>query len=131
MAFAHVTLPTRDLRRTVAFFEEAVGWRRIVRPGNIAVPAAWLEIAPGQEVHLVEIADFAPSPFEREYGRHIAVSFPVASFPQLKQRLEAAGAELIEAERPTPFERFFFRDPNGYVFEVVAEERAAENENGK
>jgi catechol 2,3-dioxygenase-like lactoylglutathione lyase family enzyme len=126
MAIAHVTLPTRDLRRTVEFFEAAVGWRRIDRPGNIGVPAAWLEIAPGQEAHVVEIADFETSPFEREYGRHIAVSFPAASFPLLRQRLEQHGAELIAATRPTPFERFFFRDPNGYVFEVVAEERTPE-----
>src|SRR5215208_4543189 len=123
MAIAHVTLPTRDLRRTVAFFEAAVGWRRLDRPGNIAVPAAWLEIAPGQEVHVVEIADFEPSPFEREYGRHVAVAFPAASFPELRRRLAQLGVELIAPARPTPFEGFFFRDPNGYVFEVVAEER--------
>ena len=29
---------------------------------------------------------------------------------------------LIEPIRETPFARFFFRDPNGYVFEVVEEE---------
>ena len=28
---------------------------------------------------------------------------------------------LIEPLRETPFERFFFRDQNGYVFEVVEE----------
>lgn len=33
--------------------------------------------------------------------------------------LADAGAELITAKRPTPFERFFFREPNGYVFEVI------------
>lgn len=125
-AIAHVTLATRDLRRSVAFFEAALGWRPIHRPGNIEAPAAWLEIGPGQELHLLEIADFEPSPFEHEYGRHIAVSFPVADFPQLQHRLQQHGAELIAATRPTPFERFFFRDPNGYVFEVVAAERAPE-----
>ena len=126
MAIAHITFPTRDLNRTLGFFEAALGWRRIVRPGNIGVPAAWLQVAPGQEAHVIEIADFEPSPFEREYGRHIAVSFPAASFPLLKERLLEHGAELIDPIRPTPFERFFFRDPNGYVFEVVAEERMPE-----
>jgi catechol 2,3-dioxygenase-like lactoylglutathione lyase family enzyme len=123
MAVAHFTLATRDLARTARFFSEALGWRPIVRPNNIPFPAAWLEIAPGQELHLVEVADFAPSPFEREYGRHIALSFPVADFAALKERLRAHGAELIAADRPTPFERFFFRDLNGYVFEVVPAER--------
>jgi catechol 2,3-dioxygenase-like lactoylglutathione lyase family enzyme len=121
MAIAHITLATRDLAGTVRFFAEALGWRPIVRPNNIPYPAAWLAIAPGQELHLLELADFAPSPFEREYGRHIAVSHPPADFAALKERLRRHGAELIAADRPTPFERFFFRDPNGYVFEIVPE----------
>jgi catechol 2,3-dioxygenase-like lactoylglutathione lyase family enzyme len=126
MAIAHLALPVRDVRRAVRFFEEALGWRPIDRPGNIAVTAAWLEIAPGQQVHLLERPDFAPSPFEDEYGRHIAISVSVASLPILKQRLQAQGAEVFAAIRPTPFDRFFFRDGDGYVFEVVAAERASE-----
>jgi len=35
------------------------------------------------------------------------------------------GAELSEPLRPTPFERFFFREPvNGYVFEVIDRARS-------
>jgi catechol 2,3-dioxygenase-like lactoylglutathione lyase family enzyme len=128
MAVAHVTLATRDLGRTVRFFSGALGWRPIVRPNNVAYPAAWLEIGPGQELHLLELPDFAPSPFEREYGRHVALSHPLADFPALKQRLREHGAELIAPDRPTPFERFFFRDPNGYVFEVVPAERTSETD---
>jgi catechol 2,3-dioxygenase-like lactoylglutathione lyase family enzyme len=126
MTIAHLALATRDVRLAAEFFEEALGWRRIERPGNVAVPSAWLEIAPGQELHLLEVPDFEPSPFEREYGRHVALSFPVAAFPLLKGRLERMGAELIAPGRPTPFDRFFFRTPDGYVFEVVAAERRPE-----
>jgi len=119
MAIAHITLATRDLARTARFFADTLGWRPIQRPSNVPLPSAWLEIAAGQELHLVEVADFAPSPFEREYGRHIAVSYPRAGFAELQERLRQQGAEVIAADRPTPFGRFFFRDPNGYVFEVV------------
>jgi catechol 2,3-dioxygenase-like lactoylglutathione lyase family enzyme len=126
MAIAHITLATRDLAETVRFFAEALGWRRILRPNNIRFPAAWLEIAPGQELHLIELPDVEPSPFEREYGRHIAISYPLADFSALKDRLRQQGAELIAPDRATPFERFFFRDPNGYVFEMIAAERQAE-----
>ncbi len=126
MPFAHLTLATRDVGRSVAFFSGALLWRPIARPNNIGRPAAWLEIAPGQELHLVEVADFSPSPFEAEFGRHAALAFPIAEFDALQSRLKAHGAELIAPERPTPFPRFFFRDPNGYVFEVVEEDHAPE-----
>jgi catechol 2,3-dioxygenase-like lactoylglutathione lyase family enzyme len=126
MTIAHITLATRDIERSRVFFAAALGWRPIERPSNVPMPAAWLEIAPGQELHLVEVPDFEPSPFEREYGRHIALSCPLREFAALKERLQAHGAELIAPDRPTPFERFFFRDPNGYVFEVVAAQRQPE-----
>jgi enamine deaminase RidA (YjgF/YER057c/UK114 family)/catechol 2,3-dioxygenase-like lactoylglutathione lyase family enzyme len=118
-ALAHCTLATRDVPQTRRFFQETFGWQPIERPGNIECEAAWLRISPGQELHLLHVPDFEASPFEREFGRHVAVTFPLAEFERLKTRLVERGAELIEPGRETPFERFFFRDPNGYVFEVV------------
>lgn len=120
MAILHFTLGTRDVPRSARFFEETLGWKPIERHSNICVPAAWLSIGPGQEIHLVEVRDFEASPHEDEFGRHVAVSFPQSEFGPLKERLVAHGAELIDPRRDTPFERFFFRDPNGYLFEVVA-----------
>lgn len=79
MSLAHITLATRDVQASLTFFAEALGRRPINRPGNIGRPAACLEIAPGQELHLVEVAGFVPSPFEAEFGRHIAVAFPRAA----------------------------------------------------
>ena len=126
MPLAHLTLATRDVHASARFFAQALGWRPIARPDNIGRPAAWLEIAPGQELHLVEVPAFESSPFEAEFGRHVALAFPRAEFAGLKRRLLARGATLIEPQRPTPFERFFFRNPDGYVFEVVPTERDPE-----
>jgi catechol 2,3-dioxygenase-like lactoylglutathione lyase family enzyme len=122
MPLAHLTLATRDVRVSASFFSAALGWRPLARPDNISRPAAWLEIAPGQELHLVEVKDFTPSPFEAEFGRHVALAVPRAEFEELQRRLREHGAALIAPERPTPFARFFFRDPDGYVFEVVEAE---------
>ena len=121
MGLAHITLATRDVRRSAVFFQDVLGWQPAARPGNINTTAAWLEIAPGIELHLIEDPEFEPSRFEKEFGRHIAITLALAEFPQLKERLQAGGATLIEPLRETPFVRFFFRDPNGYVFEVVEE----------
>lgn len=126
MGFAHLALAVRDVSQTARFFEATLGWTPIARPGNIARPAAWLAIGAGQELHLIQVADFAPSPFEREYGRHLAVDYPRAGFDDLKRRLVEHGAQVIDAERPTPFARFFFRSPDGYMVEVVEAERTPE-----
>lgn len=119
MAIAHVTLATRDVAKSQEFFAGTLGWRPIERPNNIGQPAAWLEIASDQELHLIEVPDFQPSAQEKEYGRHVAIAFDARQFADLKSRLVENGAELIAPVRATSFERFFFRDPNGYVFEVV------------
>lgn len=126
MAILHFTLATRSVADTAAFFERAFGWRRVARPSNIPMAAAWLEIAPSQELHIVEVTDFEASSCEQEFGRHVALSFPKAGLGELKERLQQQGADLIAPARDTPHERFFFRDPNGYVFEVIEDERSPE-----
>jgi len=126
MSIAHFTLATRDVVSTRKFFTHTMGWEAIEQPGNIDMESAWLRIAPGQELHLLHIPDFVASNFEHEFGRHFAIAYPSDGFAALKQRLANCGAELIEPLRATPFERFFFRDPNGYVFEVVDANRSPE-----
>jgi len=122
---AHLTIAVRDVKTSAAFFENTLQWPPIDRPNNIGQPAGWHAIAPNQELHLIEVEDFEPSPFEQEFGRHFAFFYPLEQFDELKRRLVENGAELIEPLRPTPFERFFFRNPDGYIFEIVAAGHAA------
>jgi predicted enzyme related to lactoylglutathione lyase len=120
VVLAHLTLPTQDVESTTTFFEQTLGYRRKPVPSNSPVEVSWLDIGPGQEIHVFYVEGFAVSPFEAEFGRHVALFHPLADFPALRQRLLDAGAELIEPLRATPFARFFFREPiNGYVFEVI------------
>jgi len=119
MSIAHFTVPTDDVLRTQSFFAQTLGWQSIENPNNIATDACWMQIAEGQQLHILKIDGFVTNVFDREYGRHIAVRYPAEGFEALKQRLVANGAELIEPARDTPFARFFFRDPNGICFEVV------------
>lgn len=123
MTFAHLTLATRDVPATRDFYHTVLGWQPIQRPGNIDREAAWLEIAPGQQLHLLHVADFQPTAYEAEFGRHVALFQPGAEFPELRRRLQQHGAKLIEAQRKTPFARFFFEDPNGYIFEVIDQDQ--------
>ena len=124
MTLAHLTLPTRHVEQTAAFFEGTLGYRRQPVPGNSPVEALWLDIGNGQELHVFYMEGFTVPPFEGEFGRHVAVFHPQADFARLKQRLVEHGAELVEPLRATPFQRFFFREPiNGYVFEVIDADR--------
>jgi catechol 2,3-dioxygenase-like lactoylglutathione lyase family enzyme len=127
MSFAHLTLPTRDVEKTAEFFEKTLGYPRRTVPDNSPVDVVWLELGGGQQMHVIYVEGFQVSPFEREFGRHVAVFHPLTDFATLRQRLAAAGAELIEPLRATPFERFFFREPvNGYVFEVIDARQSAQ-----
>jgi catechol 2,3-dioxygenase-like lactoylglutathione lyase family enzyme len=128
MSLAHLTLPTRDVEKTASFFERTLGYRRLPVPGNSPVELVWLDLGRGQEMHVFYVEGFSVSPFENEFGRHVAVFYPLSGFAALKRRLESEGARLFDPLRPTPFERFFFREPiNGYVFEIIDEDRAPAN----
>lgn len=120
MRFAHLTLPTAEVERTSQLLEHALGWKRATLPPNSPIEVVWLDLGGGQTIHVFHAPGFKVSAFEGEFGRHIAVFHPLAEFPEVKRRLLAAGATVYPAERSTPFERFFFREPiNGYVIEVI------------
>jgi catechol 2,3-dioxygenase-like lactoylglutathione lyase family enzyme len=125
MSLAHMTFPTREVEKTAVFLEETLGYSRDPLPDNVVDATVWLNIGGGQQLHVLWVEGFDASPFEREFGRHLAVFYPLAQFDALKQRLRDHGAELIDPIRATPFERFFFREPvNGYVFEVIDDARS-------
>ena len=118
--FAHLTLPTQRVEETTRFLEVTLGYRRKPVPDNSPVDVRWLDIGQGQELHVFHIDGFVVSPFEAEFGCHVALFHPLDDFPSLRQRIIAAGGELIAPLRSTPFERLFFREPvNGYVFEMI------------
>ena len=119
MSLAHLTLATRDVAATAEFFRFIFGWKNTPKAKNSAVDIEWLDIGNGQQLHVIGVPEFEISPFEREYGRHVAFFVGEADLPGLRQRLAERGIGLIDAVRPTPFERIFFKDPNGYVIEVI------------
>jgi hypothetical protein len=122
--FAHLTLATRDIHGTAAFIDRTLGYPRKPVPPNSAGEAIWFDLGNGQEMHVLYAPGFEISAFEAEYGRHVALLHPRSDFLALKARLINEGAVLIDPIRPTPFERFFFREPvNGYVFEIIDQDR--------
>jgi catechol 2,3-dioxygenase-like lactoylglutathione lyase family enzyme len=122
LSLAHLTLATKDVEATARFLQEMLGYSRDPAPANSPVETVWLAIGGGQQLHIVYVPDFAVSPFEGEFGRHIAISLPAHKMTALRERLVAAGAQVMDPLRPSARQRFFFREPvNGYVFEVIAQ----------
>ena len=122
--FAHLTLPTQRVEETTRFLENILGCRRKPVPDNSPVDARWLDIGHGQELHVFFVDGFRVSPFEAEFGRHVALFHPLDDFHAVRRRIADAGGELVEPLRATPFERLFFREPiNGYLFELIDRER--------
>ena len=122
MSLAHLTLPTLAVERTARFLEQTLGYTRDPAPANSPVETVWLATGSGQQLHIIRVEGFEVSPFEGEFGRHIAIFRPAHEIAALKERLLAAGAHLMQPLRPSAHERFFFSEPvNGYVFEVIAQ----------
>jgi hypothetical protein len=122
MSLAHLTLPTLAVERTARFLEHTLGYTRDPAPANSPVETVWLATGDGRQMHIVYVEGFEVSPFEGEFGRHIAVFCPAHEIAALKERLLAEGAQLMQPLRPSSQDRFFFREPvNGYVFEVIAQ----------
>jgi len=125
MSFAHITLGTRHVEKTATFLEETLGYPRDPVPANVPVESVWLNLGRGQQIHLTYAEGFEITPFELEFGRHLAVFYPLDHFDALKARLLERGAEIVPPLRATTFDRFFFREPvNGYLFEVIDQARA-------
>jgi predicted enzyme related to lactoylglutathione lyase len=122
--FAHLTLPTQHVEETTRFLEQTLRYSRKIVPANSPVDARWLDIGHGQELHVFFVEGFVTSPFESEFGRHVALFHPVDDLDAVRQRIIEAGGEIVEPLRSTPFKRLFFREPiNGYLFELIDSER--------
>ena len=66
MTFAHFTLATRDVATSSLFFQNTLGWTPISQPDNINRTADWINITDNQQLHLLLVEEFEPSPKSHE-----------------------------------------------------------------
>ena len=81
-------VPRGDPRRT-----------RETGAGNVPDETVWLNIGRGQQIHVFYVEGFEVSPFEREFGRHVALFHPLPEFAALKARLASAARNFRAAAR--------------------------------
>ena len=125
MSLAHLTLPTREVEKTAAFLEQTLGYVRESVPANVPDETVWLNIGRGQQLHVFFVEGFAVSPFEREFGRHVAVFHPLARF-RCAEGAPASSAAPSSSSRSgrRRSSASSSREPvNGYCFEVIDDAR--------
>lgn len=108
----HVALHVRDLAASERFYGEVLGLPRLPRP-DFDFPGAWFGLG-GQELHLIR--DPATRP---PGGCHFALR--VADVDAARAALVARGVAVDGPfRRPDGALQIFFRDPDGYVWEMTA-----------
>ena len=114
----HMSLPVRDLERSLAFYRDLLGLEPIARP-DFGFPGAWLA-AGDLQVHLIEVPGDAalgtPSPVLTPIANHTA--FVVASHDATVARLRARGLEIVDGGA---MGQCWVQDPDGNVIEFIVE----------
>jgi glyoxylase I family protein len=117
LSLNHLSFQIKDLDRSVAFYQEILGFDVMPRP-DLGFRGAWLRNGAAC-IHLIENTAMPdPGPTIDPRGNHTA--FEVRSAAEVKEKLDAASIPYRANElRGTPITQVFFRDPDGYQIEVA------------
>lgn len=130
----HVAYRCRDARQTVLWYREHLGMEFVLAIAEDRVPSTqasdpymhvFLDAGGGNILAFFELPN-SPAMGRDEntpaWVQHIA--FKVGSVAELlatKQRLEAAGIEVVGPTEHTIFQSIYFFDPNGHRLELAAD----------
>ncbi len=129
----HVVLWVADPVAAAAFYETAVG----LEPVRVAEFAEGEVAFPSVRVNEHTILDLAPHSFAEQMRmlpgsadsaghpvNHVCLSLPAEAFDTLRARLEAHGVPMsgidygLSGARGNATRSFYFRDPDGNIFEA-------------
>lgn len=127
LSLHHVSIPIRDLSRSIAFYEGILGLVPLPRPG-FAFSGRWYG-TPERQVHLI----VNPGATYRKVGGpgSLDVHFALATedFDGVLERLEAEGYDralpghdpkhvIVKRNNVNGWDQMFFCDPDGHTVEV-------------
>lgn len=121
----HVVLYVRDLRRSVAFYRDVLGWRQIT-PDVPGQPfAAFSGGRTHHELLLIEVGpDAAPIPRGRRVGMYhfgVKVGDSDDELRSVRARLRGAGVAIAGATDHTVTHSLYVMDPDGNELELYVD----------
>lgn len=114
----HASFLIANLGRSLAFYTDILGLEVDPARPDLGYPGAWLTLAEGQQLHLLQLPNPDPVAGRPAHGgrdRHVALA--VNSISALADRLAASGVpySLSKSGR----QALFCRDPDGNALEFV------------
>jgi glyoxylase I family protein len=95
IAIHHVSLIVQDTQRSLAFYEGVLGLQRSPDRPDMDFPGAWLDVADGQQIHLLEVPNpYAGIGLPVHGGRDRHAAFRIQGMQQLIEQLEQAGVDF-------------------------------------
>ena len=114
IALDHIQLamPKGEERLAEEFYCDLLGFQRVNKPNHLEQRGGCWFTANGVNLHLGVDPQFVPA-------RKAHPGFVVNSLATLKDRLEAAGIEIVWDTQISGFERFYASDPFGNRLEFM------------
>lgn len=133
----HFAFPCRDAEETRAFYEDLLGLPLVHCMEVASVPSSgdpgpyahiFFEMGDGSYLAFFDLGKNeapAPSPNTPKWVQHMALEVPtLADIAAAKQRLEAAGVEVLGLVDHEFIKSIYFFDPNGLRLEITTRTEA-------
>lgn len=117
-ALHHVSVIVSDTERALTFYCDLLGLTTDETRPDLGYPGAWLNVAPNQQIHLLEVPNPEQGLIRPAHGgrdRHLALL--CSDLESLSQRLQAAGIAFSRSQSGR--QALFCRDPDDNAVEII------------